>query len=100
MEITRYTENLTTLAIRYTIRKKVDSTYSRFVSVLADPPSPYENWATGLGITDPNADADSDGIANYLSLLLEQIQMYQMVTELVVLEVVRILPSPIQNVME
>ena len=38
--------------------------------VLSDPPSPYENWATGLGITDPNADADSDGIANLLEFAL------------------------------
>ena len=69
-DYTLYGESYNSSNKVYSSEKRVDSTYSRFVSVLADPPSPYENWATGLGITDPNADADSDGIANLLEFAL------------------------------
>ena len=69
-DYTLYGESYNSSNKVYSSEKRVDSPYSRFVSVLADPPSPYENWATGLGITDPNADADSDGIANLLEFAL------------------------------
>ena len=69
-DYTLYGESYNSSNKVYSSEKRVDSTYTRFVSVLADPPSPYENWATGLGITDPEADADSDGIANLLEFAL------------------------------
>ena len=69
-DYTLYGESYNSSNKVYSSEKRVGAPYTRFVSVLADPPSPYENWATGLGITDPNADADSDGIENLLEFAL------------------------------
>ncbi|MEC8753151.1 MAG: hypothetical protein VXX25_01050 [Verrucomicrobiota bacterium] len=50
----------------YSSEMRVGAPYSRFVSVLANPPSPYDTWAETNGITDPEGDEDSDGIVNLL----------------------------------
>ena len=50
----------------YSSETRTNATYSRFVSVLDNPPSPYDTWAEENGITDPEGDEDSDGIKNLL----------------------------------
>ena len=50
----------------YSSEMREGKSYTRLVSVLANPPSPYDTWAETNGITDPEGDEDSDGIVNLL----------------------------------
>ena len=55
----------------YSAEMQADQGYTRFVSVLANPPSGYDIWAASKSLSDPAGDGDGDGMSNLLEYALD-----------------------------
>ena len=54
----------------YSAEMREGSNYTRFVSVLSDPPSAFDLWAANLGLSGADGDGDGDGMSNLLEYAL------------------------------